>query len=183
MKKIILFILFIVPVSVFSQGFYSSNDTLKTEKKLTFKPENLAFGGGLGLQFGTLTRIEVSPQVGYWFTQRVIAGLNMTYQYYRLKDPAYTIETSIYGGGTFGRFFFTQNIFAHAEIESLNIEFADSYPPYDLSRKWITSYFVGGGFMQRFSKKGGVYMMLLWNLNQTIESPYSNPVIRGGILF
>ena len=39
---------------------------------------------------------------------------------------------------------------------------------------------VGGGFSQRIGLYSSVSFMVLWNLNETYTSPYSNPVFRIG---
>jgi len=42
---------------------------------------------------------------------------------------------------------------------------------------------VGGGYRQRLGERSSVTITALWNLNQTANTPYSNPVIRLGFNF
>ena len=49
--------------------------------KQTFA-SHLFFGGGLGLQFGSMTLIEISPLVGYKITPKFSIGVSPTYKYY-----------------------------------------------------------------------------------------------------
>ncbi len=44
----------------------------------------------------------------------------------------------------------------------------------------FNSFFVGGGYLQRIGGNSGMYFLVLWNLNDTPNSPYTNPVIRIG---
>jgi hypothetical protein len=39
---------------------------------------------------------------------------------------------------------------------------------------------VGGGIKQEIGVNSFLTLMLLYNLNETVNSPYSNPVIRVG---
>lgn len=39
------------------------------------------FGGKLGLQFGSTTLIDLSPRVGYWFTNYFVSGVGASYVY------------------------------------------------------------------------------------------------------
>jgi hypothetical protein len=129
-------------------------------------------GGNLGLQFGTITFIDVSPIIGYQISKKTQAGVGVTYRYF--QDNRFNYSTSIYGGRTFFRYFFMPNLFAHSEYEVLNGEWRYN------ERYNITSIFVGGGFAQRLGGRSFLSLMLLWNLNDSADSPYTNPVIRGG---
>jgi hypothetical protein len=44
----------------------------------------------------------------------------------------------------------------------------------------FNSFFVGGGYNQRIGGNTAMYIMILWNLNDTPNSPYVNPIIRVG---
>ncbi|TNF44384.1 MAG: hypothetical protein EP311_01250, partial [Cytophagales bacterium] len=44
--------------------------------------DRMFFGGNLGLQFGTVTFIDISPLAGVMITPRLSAGAGITYQYY-----------------------------------------------------------------------------------------------------
>ena len=153
------------------------------------------FGGNFGLQFGSITNIEVSPIAGYrifpWFS--VAAGPK--YQLYGENYAGFKFNTHIYGGRTFLRIIvigdfdefiplgFHGGLFAHAEYEALNLE--RQY--FDLTgsegRFWLNSVLVGGGISQPLSDRASVNIMVLWNLNETANSLYNSPIIRFGINF
>ena len=164
------------------------------------RPENsfmdrVFFGGGLGLQFGTLTLIDVSPVVGYRITERFEAGLGFTYKYYKYNDyyvdlntgTSYDLKSDILGGSVFGRYHITESIFAHAEYETLNYRYEDYYSyggniMSDKRTAIINSFFIGGGYRQHISEGSYFFIMALWNLNDGGMSPYSNPVLRMGVI-
>lgn len=164
-------------------------------------------GGSLGLQLGNwFTLVDVSPVAGYYITPRFAVGTGFTYKYYKQKDlyyitlingevRTYDHVANIYGGSLFFRYYFSSesiqffnNLFAHTEYEYLNYNYHD----YSLNENYsevvktkrtrdISSYFVGAGLRQFVSQNSFLYLLVLWNLNETIYSPYDNPIIRVGI--
>ena len=153
--------------------------------KRGFDPNRLFTGGGLGLQFGTVTLIDVSPHIGYYLTDALALGLGGTYQYYRYKDRYYEYSTDIYGGRLFARYYLFENLFLHGEYEYLSYEAAlvdpFSYFTGDTKRVGIDSYLVGGGYRQPLGANSYVNLLVLWNLNETLYTPYDNPIIRMGV--
>lgn len=134
-------------------------------------------GGNVGLQFGTVTFAEISPLVGYRINDQISAGVGITYQYYHYKDKYYDLETNVYGGRLFGRYFFTNFFFAHAEYEYLNLEAFD----FQRRRVDVGSFLAGGGYIQRFGNNSGIVAMLLYNFTESAYTPYTNPIIRIGV--
>lgn len=158
-----------------------SQDTTHFQKKRA--PEHnfcdkFYLGGNLGLQFGTVTFAEVSPLVGYKFTDKISAGVGITYQYYHYKDRTIDFTTNVYGGRVFGRYFFTNYLFAHVEDEYLNLEAFD----FRRRRVDVNSLLAGGGYYQRFGPNSGISAMLLYNFTPTVYTPYTNPIFRIGIM-
>lgn len=159
--------------------------------------DKIFFGGNFGLQFGTITDIEISPIVGYWIRPRIAAGVGVTYEYFHDKRfKPFEINTHIYGGRVFSRLVviqdfnkmipigFTGSVFAHAEYEGLSLErkYFD-YPTYGEGRFLLNSVLVGGGLSQPIGRKGAVYITILYNLNETMNTPYTNPIVRIGFSF
>lgn len=137
-------------------------------------------GGNVGAQFGTVTFAEIAPLIGYQFTPKITAGIGFKYQYYRYKDRNFELKTNVYGGSVFGRYFFTDYLFAHAEYEYLNLEAFDFYPM--RRRVDVESVLVGGGYLQRFGEgNSGIFIMLLYNLTESAYTPYTNPILRIGV--
>ncbi len=150
-------------------------------------------GGNLGLQFGTVTLVDISPMIGYRLTEDIDVGITLTYKYYSFKDyyyypttnQFYDLKTNIFGGGIFSRYHFTDNLFAHVEVEYLDFSL-DTYTIYNnglvkgKENVGITSIFVGGGYKQELGSNSFFTIMILYNLNETTNSPYTNPIIRAG---
>ncbi len=144
--------------------------------------DKVYFGGGFGFNAGTnFTNISVSPLVGYKITDRLSAGISITYQYndYKNVDASFTH----YGGGLFSRFMITRQFFATAEYEYLTIEFPTSADFKNTDREGFSSMFVGGGFAQPIGRNASFTIIGLYNLlyEDTGNSPYDNPfIVRAG---
>ena len=171
-----LTLLFVSKIS-FGQE-YNQNYGENTKPKKTFA-SHLFFGGGLGLQFGSITLIEISPIVGYKITPKFSIGLSPTYKYYSYNYTGYgKVNTNVFGGSIFSRYFIFENIFAHVEYETLAYNTKEPNQPTYMQQ--YNSFFVGGGYNQRIGGNSAMFILVLWNLNDTQYSPYSNPVIRVG---
>jgi len=184
MKKFILisFLLSSLFISISSNAqYYDSTYVRKKEKPAEEKEDiwkKLVFGGGLGLSIGNPTYIDISPIVGYRINEKVTAGIGLNYQYYSYDYGNYLFATNIYGGSVFGRYYFKKDLFAHGEVEYLNLA---SYNNPE-KRIGVESVLVGGGYMQHFSAHSGLVAMVLYNLTQTDYSPYASPlIIRLGV--
>jgi hypothetical protein len=154
-------------------------------------------GGNLGLMFGTYTVIDISPIVGYKVTERFHVGSGLTYTYYKYTEdgppgtPSTTYSTSIYGGRLFTRYYVAENLFAHVEDELLSMELPDLGEYYlnhrlVISRRWLNSVLVGGGYGYGFGSDGpALSIMVLFRINNEYEDfyPYQNPIIRIGLGF
>ncbi|MBV6646231.1 MAG: hypothetical protein KI790_12320 [Cyclobacteriaceae bacterium] len=141
------------------------------------------FGGGLGFNAGSdFTTISLSPQLGYKITERLSAGVGITYQYTDYKNIDLTLTH--YGGSLFSRYLITDQIFAHTEYEYLTIEFPTDLR--DLSktqREGYNSWFVGGGFVQPLGRNAAFTTVALYNVlyDDSGNSPYNSPfVVRAG---
>ena len=196
-KGIFIVLLLFVSLTVYSQNTEGNRGAFK---------DRLFTGGGLGLQFGTWsTLVDVTPVIGYYLTDNVVFGLGGTYKYYRYKNAYYVVfnngESKYYdlianmlGGSIFARYYFKSdlinifnNLFAHVEYEYLNYKYNDyrlNESGSDINTYKMTtdihSFFVGGGLRQMVGGRSFLYLMILWNLNDSFYSPYSNPVIRIG---
>lgn len=140
------------------------------------------FGGNLGLQFGTVTLIDVSPLAGLMLSPKFSMGLGATYQYFddqRFQGAA----GSSYGGRAFARYNVLPNIFAYSEVESINW---NAYNPRsdDFQRRWTEAFFVGAGYFAPFGARGGANFTFLYNLKHSNwNGYYSEPyLIRVGFV-
>jgi hypothetical protein len=178
-----ILLLFISPVIGFSQAdedSYVYGDTPKTkadsEKSGKFDWDRVTLGGGLGATFGDLTYFEISPAVGYYITDNILAGVGGTYIYY--SDNINKYKTNIYGGTIFTQYLFKDlPILAHAETNLMNY-----FSWNRQARINAIGVFLGGGLKQQLGDgRSYLSILVLWDINETKDSFYPNPIIRGGI--
>jgi len=171
----------------------------------------LSVGGNLGLQFGTVTAINISPEVMLRVVDQFHLGVGFSYDYLQSKkyfwdDPNQQyldFKANVYGGRVFARYYlrslfdnFVGNLFAHAEYEYLYYTRPFKLDPsgtiydpfgYTYNRRKdfleINSLFVGVGYEQPFTERAFMDILILYNINDTYTSPYSNPVFRLGFGF
>ena len=163
-----------------TKSISAQNDEREFRPERDFK-SHLFYGGGFGLQFGSVTLIELSPLVGYKVTPKLGIGLSPTYKYYSYKNSYNSLsrlQNNVYGGSIFARYMIFENIFAHTEYESLFYNIKVSGYPTDMRQ--YNSVLVGGGYRQQIGANAAMNLMVLWNLNDTPDSPYTNPIIRIG---
>ncbi len=153
----------------------------KRDKPRTSFADRLFFGGNLGLNFGTLTYINVSPIIGYRITERLGAGLGPTYAYFKdYRDRNYKYETHTYGGRTFVQYQVLESVLLYSEYEMVNIEVPDLLFT-KLVRENVSSLFVGGGYTQQVGRASAFSIMMLFNVIESDYRIYENPLIRTGI--
>ena len=76
-------------------------------------------------------------------------------------------------------------IFVQAEQEFLSLErkyFNFTSSP-DEGRFWKPFTLVGAGFNQQVGRNSFMNIVVLWDIDNTISSPYTNPIIRFGFQF
>lgn len=177
---------------------FGSNMTSAQENLQDKKPgfaDKLVYGGNFGLQFGSLTLIDLSPVIGYRLTPKLETGLGFTWKYYKYRNywinpntgQQYDLKSNIAGGSVYARYHIFKNVFAHTEFEQLRYKYTNYYFNGAVMEKDeqvanITSVFVGGGYRQSFNRNSYFYIMALWNLTEDAMSPYNNPLIRMGVI-
>ncbi len=163
----------------FANGLFAQeNEATETKPQDRGVEENfwdkVYVGGTFWMQFGNVTFIDVSPLVGYRFTDKFSAGPGIVYQYY--KDKRYTpdYETNTYGGRLFARYTIFQQFFAQAQYENLSTEFF--YRDGTRFREWVPGAFIGGGILQPLGRRGAIVISGMYNLLYDEErSPYPSP--------
>lgn len=143
--------------------------------------DKLYFGGNLGVQFGTITLINVSPDVGLALTNKFSIGIGLTYQFYQDNQPYYgsRYRSHMFGGRGYARYYIYRDLFVQGEYELLNYDvIVNSFG--DIERVTVHSYFIGGGYRQWIGQRAFMSFTVLWNLNENPYYPYANPVIRIG---
>jgi hypothetical protein len=172
-------------IMLLPQDLTAQDDTVKSlpVKKNHDILDRIDFGGYLGATFGNIIYIEVSPLASYRITPKFHAGLGLTYMYYSENGPYGHYSSSSYGGSIFARYFVWRDLFVHVEYAPL---YRPNFipPPYPTSNihdsQWAQDVLIGGGYRQWVGDKAFMSIMLLWNINETVYSPYINPIIRIG---
>ena len=148
--------------------------------------DKIYFGGGFGFSFGTVvTAISASPLVGYKITDSFSAGIGLTYQYIKYKNP--DAQFNNFGGSLFSRYQFTDKYFSHIEFERLSFEYPTGFltPDGDIESRRSTNnaFFVGGGYREAISRSASFSLTVLYDLLYDEElSPYASPLsIRAGV--
>ncbi|MFT6166630.1 MAG: hypothetical protein ACJAV5_000624 [Vicingaceae bacterium] len=164
----------LISLGVFSQAREDNSrpSAAKTSpKNKGFQLDKVVVGGNLGAQFGDLTLIEVSPTVGYKLTEKWLAGVGARYIYVK---PRLFPSTNIIGGAIFQQYAILEQVVLHAEFEYLSFE--NIYNPGE--RFDFYSPLVGAGYRSSIGGNAFASFLVLFNLNDDINSPYTNPILR-----
>lgn len=173
---------------------FSQEQTFSQGRKEEAPPlrERIFFGGSLGLQFGTITDIEIEPVAGLWLRPRIAVALGPTYRFY--KDPVF--RTDLYGGRVYSEFVFIKDLdavipmgvhlgfFLHAEDDLLSLQSSVwKDPPYTSSRFYVNTVLGGFGISQPLGPKASMNFQILWALNDSFYDLYSDPEFRISFTF
>lgn len=180
----ILLVFFALSLSAQDDG-YVYGDTpakAKNEKKKGFDWNRVTVGGGLFLQFGTNSYIAVSPTLGYYLTDNLIAGFGGSYVYEETNSVLFPYTATTYSGMAYAQYIFEDlPILLHTEIEkaTVKVNYLDLTDDFVID---MVNVYVGGGLKQNMGGNSYLYALGLWNLNETKESNYiqTNPIIRIG---
>ena len=146
-------------------------------------------GGNFGLTFGDYTLINVSPQIGYRFTNSVAAGAGVNFQYISIKDRDGNGDTyrkvsqGVTGLNIFGRVYPIRNIMLQLQPEANYVFGKEKYynPRYENKFKKLVPSLLAGGGLVFPSGRGAMIMSVFYDVLQDPNSPYSNrPIINFG---
>lgn len=149
--------------------------------------ERLFYGGSLGLQFGTLTDIDLSPIVGIWLLPRLNIATGPKYEYRKYYDE----RANYYGGRVYTQFVFIRDLdnmiplgvhlgfFLHAEDEFFKLDYTSGT---DWESYFINTPLIGAGLSQPLGRKSAMNLMVLWPLDNFYQL-YSEPEIRVSFTF
>jgi hypothetical protein len=206
MNTLMRFLLITMLLSCFMTVSYSQ-ESAKQKSDDFWK--RVTVGGYLGVQIGNTTGIVISPEAQVRLVDQLYGGLGFTYQYYWYKDYYYDTKTqetlsysnSVYGGRIFLRYYLRSlldnalgNLFVHTEYEYLysvrpytqvpygqgNITDGRYYYTRGNEAIEVNSIFIGGGYSQPVGGRAFLDILILYNLNESYYSPYSNPLFRIG---
>jgi len=146
--------------------------------------DRLYAGGGVGFGFSNdVLTYNVSPLVGYKFTDQLSAGLRFAYQHSRNNQT--DDRFNALGFGPFARFKFPGPLFLHAEYEYLRFKLTNPTTDFESEPLNFSSVFLGGGLSQPISRNAAFDILILYNVlydDQEFPRPYNSPfVVRAGI--
>lgn len=153
MKKVTYLLTLIVVVCLMSFNTQAQNEA----KSGGFDSSRLFTGGNIGLSFSNnYSFVEVSPIIGYYFTDKFSAGLGPSYQYH--KFGFYDYSFNILGVRTFARYDILDNIFIHGEYGTYT--YKDNS---DNERRNFSTLPIGGGYRQ-YMGRTSIYAMALYDM-------------------
>jgi len=186
MRRLSLFLLLTLVMSVVVPAQDTDDYVQPQKEKKEPRPlkDRIWFGGGIGLNFGTITAIQVAPLVGYFLDQKkkVSTGVGITYTYFRDNRfvPAYS--SNLYGYLLFARYRPISQFYVHGEFLHMN---ADLYNFQDqLVRIWIPHILLGGGYVQPLGGRSSIYIQVLFDVLQDPNSLFATqPLFSAGVGF
>jgi opacity protein-like surface antigen len=178
MKKLLLAFLILA-------GCMGSSFAQDGSEKKGFDKSRLFVGGYFGLGFSTYTTsINITPQVGYFFTQWLAAGVGINYAYYHYNYSGVQTETYSYAGmNLFGRIYPIRQLFIQVQPEINyiwgNVSYA-GYPEAKIPSQFVPSLLLGGGAALP-AGRGSIVISLMYDVIQNTYSPYyGQPVYSFG---
>jgi len=164
----------VVITLLFSGILFAQNQPITSYKQNEFW-ENVQFGGGIGLNFGSgYTEISVAPSAIYNFNKYVAFGLGAQYSY--LKQKNY-YASHLYGGSIIGLFNPIEEIQLSAELEQLRVNVNLDGSNGNSQDYWNTGLFLGAGY-RTGNVTLGVRYNVLFNENDNVYSDAFMPFVR-----
>ena len=159
--------------------------------------KKLHYSVGLGFQLGPIDRFEASPAIAYRIFPRWSVALGPRYLYYRNKALNLNIKSHAYGGSFYSDLVlvktfeklkplnFPGSLFLRGELEMLNLNVNDFDPGNHLgqTRFWKPGYLLGGGLKQVTKTGSGLFIVVMYNFNDSKRLPYDNPAVKFGFVF
>ena len=149
--------------------------------------QRLRFGGGItGLRFGNPTSLGVSPVIAYQATEHLIVGVGVSYTYTRYK-PGYIyanqgVTLNQYGVRGFAMYEIipavVPNLYLHAELQSTTFQQKVDQVSSTYTGT-LTAPLLGLTYMQPISRRFGVNITALYNLNYNANDPLSYQIYGG----
>jgi len=144
--------------------------------------DRMFIGGGVGLSFGDIDYVEISPIVGYRLTERITTGLGVFYRWKSDDRFEESVDTSDWGASLFGRLALFRGMFGQVEYEYVDYEYATLT---GTSSSDDTNLLAGLGISR--GGRAGFYALALYNFSYDEDDPfepYDSPwVYRVGVSF
>lgn len=166
-------------------GFIQVAAAQQSDGSQGFDKSRLFGGGNFGLNFGTYTIINVSPQIGYYLTDQFAAGVGVNYIHYGYNDTYYQEKyaQSYAGVNVFGRFYPLRQFFIQAQPElnylwgKINFYGTDQSIA-KIPTQFVPSLLLGGGAAIP-AGRGAVTISILYDVLQNQYSPYYHQALYG----
>jgi hypothetical protein len=175
MKNVCLLVLFTLVAAV----SFAQDEEL--EEKRGFDKSRLFLGGNFGASFGDYTLINVSPQLGYRFSDFFAAGAGVNFIYSSLKyrdlndNPVYKDASAVTGLNLFGRVYPLRQVMLQVQPEMNYIsgkrKFYDGSSDIKLEKEFVPSLLLGAGAAIP-AGRGAFMAMLQYDVLQRPRSPY-----------
>lgn len=194
-------------IQLFSQDTLMSR--ISGKKYQESARHRISIGGNFAFQVGSVTGITIAPEIAYRVFDNLHVGTRFIYEYFNYKNYFYdsndqsylSFSSNTFGGALFSRYYLSGlfsnelgNLFGHIEYEYLSYinpysltngqtSIKGPYGYYIKSNQTIeiNSFFVGGGYRQQVGGRVGLDLLILFNLNDNLYSPYTNPIFRFGV--
>lgn len=158
----------------------------KVQKDTRPLKDRLWFGGGLGLNFGSVTSIQIEPLVGYKVDKngKFSVGTGITYWYFSDNRYSPKIVYNAYGYRFFSRYRVIEQAYLHAEFLNMNAQrnfgFSDG-----VQRIWVPHLLLGGGYVQPLGGHSSFMLQVLFEVLQDPNSIYAGqgPIVSAGVGF
>lgn len=180
-----------VQAQYYNPAYGTTQDTLIHR---AFDPHKLFIGGTIGLTFGNITYLNLSPSIGYRFSELLAAGVQVNTQYESVKyydqtNALYKKDRyGVLGAGIFGRIYPIPQLFIHVQPEMNfifgNTTFYNGNTASEKYREHAPSLLAGLGYSQNIGGNSAFTLMILYDVLQNPNSPYgSKPIFRAGVNF
>lgn len=152
-----------------------SKKTEAPKQKIPFN-ERLVFGGNFGGFFGAVSYVQINPMVGVKMNNWWVNGVGLNYIYTGGRG----VRQHVYGASVWSRAYAFKSVFVHTEYEQLlrtaSDQFGNNY------RANVPVWLVGGGYQDNAGRLG-LSILILYDLIQDPNSPYTMPIFRiGGLI-
>jgi hypothetical protein len=185
---------------IFSTLSISAQGRVKEDK--TFS-EKIFFGGSIGMAFGTVTRVDILPEVGMWVVPQWAIGIGGRYTFRKERFNAIGEQINPYKAHIWGLSGFTEilpipdldkafnigikgGIIFYGEWEGLYLDrsLLDPNAAVPKGKGWVHLFLVGGGYRVPLGERAALNLLVLWDLTNNAYSPYTtNPLLRLSISF
>ena len=201
MKIRIFGIILLAALSFNAFGQYENPDKTpdveSSKKKGINMDSKWFFGGNLGMSFGTYySYVELAPWAGYKLSKWFWPGAGPMYLYQKASYNVYVDRSSLYGLKTLAYINVINNIgdylpinlgsiFVYTEDDIIQVHLKRTFGDGSIlqDQNWTNVFLLGGGLRFPLGQRGGISLLCLWDLSQSVYYRYNNPIIRVGFDF